>query len=143
MDRVRAACTSQTYDVIGVGQGSVIEEPDGLMGPAGGEFGERAEPLARVPAADADWSEIAEFALTFDGYAAMGKACGDLANEMRRRWDATSELPDDLVKLRASLFFEQRRFRHFGWAPAGSDRDYIGALLEAIRVALPDPHRKA
>jgi hypothetical protein len=124
-------------------RGSVIQEPDGLMGPTGGEFGDRAEPLARVPAADADWAEIAEFALRFDGYAAMGHECGDLANELRRRWDATSELPGDLRELRASLFFEQRRFRHFGWAPTGRDRDYLSALLDAIRVALPDPHRKA
>lgn len=109
---------------------------DGLMGPTDGEFGEFARPLREVPATDAEWPEVATFALTFDGYAALGKSCGDLANDVRRRWDAARELPDDLSQLRGCLFFEQRRFRHFDSSPTGEDRTYIGALLDAIRAHL-------
>ena len=52
-------------------------------------------------------------------------------------------LPDDLDELRAALFFEQRRYHHFGEGPDGSDLDYIEALVGAIREisggAVPGP----
>lgn len=111
-----------------------MEAAGGLMGPADGEFAEFARPLREVPPTDAEWSEVAAFALTFDGYAALGKSCGDLANEVRRRWDAAGELPENLSHLRGCLFFEQRRFRHFDSEPTGADRTYIDGLLDAIRL---------
>lgn len=132
----RRACWGVAGD--DAAQGEPVGGADGLMGPTHGEFGEYARPLREVPPADADWSEVAAFALTFDGYAALGKACGDLANDVRRRWDSASELPGNLSHLRGSLFFEQRRFRHFGSEPTGADRAYIAALLDAIRAAYLD-----
>jgi hypothetical protein len=38
-----------------------------------------------------------------------------------------------LTELRACLFFEQRRFRNFGWDPGPDEMCYVRALLNAIR----------
>jgi hypothetical protein len=78
--------------------------------------------------------DIAEFALTFDGYQALGDRTGDLANGAKHEWSENRALPDDLVELRSCLFFEQRRYRHFGWDPEEDAMGYIRALIEAIRA---------
>lgn len=95
-----------------------------------------------VPAEDAPWSpDIARFASTFDGYREFGgvEPLGDFANECRERWSADGALPDGIDRLRACLFFEQRRFRHFGEPPRGDDDRYVRALLAAIRSSAADP----
>lgn len=60
---------------------------------------------ADVPAIDAPWPTIFEFALTFDGYEALGGngPCGDLANESEQHFLQTGALPPDLAltKLRS------------------------------------------
>jgi hypothetical protein len=89
-----------------------------------------------VPPVTASWHTIGRFALTLDGYRAIGqKECGQLANRVNGEFarNAASLQSLSLTELRACLFFEQRRFRHFGSEPQGADRDYINALLEAIR----------
>ena len=90
-----------------------------------------------VPSIDAPWSAIFEFALTFDGYNALGGngPCGDFANETEAHYLKTGSLPSDLdlTRLRSCLFFEQRRWRHFGEIPHDEAREYFGALLDAIR----------
>jgi hypothetical protein len=45
-------------------------------------------------------------------------------------------MPRDLEKLRIALFFEQRRWRHFGDVPEGADLSYISALVAQIRAAV-------
>jgi hypothetical protein len=82
--------------------------------------------LSMIPAADADWGEISKFALTLDGYAAYGSfdACADLANR---------GTPQSLLELRSSLFFEQRKWRHFGREPDREALDNIRSLVERIR----------
>jgi hypothetical protein len=85
--------------------------------------------IDRIPSASARWESISRFALTFDGYAAFNTAekpggCGDLAN---------SRQASTLSELRASLFFEQRRWRHFGESPEGLDLIYVRSLLWRIR----------
>jgi hypothetical protein len=89
-----------------------------------------------VPSVTASWHAIGSFALTLDGYQAIGqRECGQLANRVKSEFARnTAPLQSlSLTELRACLFFEQRRFHHFGWEPEGSDIEYVHALLETIR----------
>jgi hypothetical protein len=92
---------------------------------------------ADVPTVDASWPEIFEFGLTFDAYRALGGngPCGDLANRTEQAFVQTGAVPRqlDLTQLRSCLFFEQRRWHHFGETPHEEARKYFGALLDAIR----------
>jgi hypothetical protein len=87
-----------------------------------------------VPSPDADWDAIQAFALTFDGYSASGsfEACAEIAN----RGEAAT-----LTELRTCLFFEQRRWRHFGEEPDGDDLAGIRRLVELIRICVERDHR--
>ena len=82
--------------------------------------------LSDVPAADANWDRLAEFALSFNGYEILGsfEACAAIANGRKH---------DTLTNLRACLFFEQRRWHHFGEAPDREGIAYIRGLIEDIR----------
>ena len=88
--------------------------------------------LADLPPPDAGWKEIEPFALTFNGYEAIGQRLGDLAEGHAR----AGTLPEDLAELRGCLFFEQRRWRKFDEPPEGKPMKHILRLLEAIRVAV-------
>jgi hypothetical protein len=81
---------------------------------------------ADVPEPNADWSTISTFALTFDGYGVHGsfEECAEIAQARRT---------ESLTDLRTCLFFEQRRWRHFGEVPDGDAMVYIQALLKQIR----------
>ena len=111
---------------------------DGFDGPRDGEFGEFHQVLTPgiIPQPDAPfWMDIAEFALTFDGYEALAAdRLGDLASESQDRWLRTGVLPKSLVELRSCLFFEQRRWRQLDATPEGHDLAYIRTLIEAIRI---------
>ena len=80
-----------------------------------------------------EWAEIENLALSFNGYDHWGDQCGAHANEVLKIWAASNELPANLSDLRASLFYEQRRWRHFGEEPAPDAKRYINALLGKIR----------
>jgi hypothetical protein len=89
-----------------------------------------------VPSVTASWHAIVGFAHTIDGYKAIGrKECAELANRAKAEFlkDAVSIQTLSLKELRFCLFFEQRRFNHFGHEPVGADRIFINALLEAIQ----------
>ena len=88
-----------------------------------------------IPAPDADWGRIGAFALTFNGYDAWAPSgkCGQIANQWVKRYAERQELPDSLKELRTCLFFEQRRWRHFGYDPDDEAMTYIHALVEEIR----------
>lgn len=88
-----------------------------------------------IPAPDADWGMINEFALSFDGYAHWGtfEKCAEIGNLGKEEYDDQGALPASLTELRTCLFFEQRRFHHFGNSPEGQDLKYIRALVVAIR----------
>jgi hypothetical protein len=112
------------------------ERAAGFSGPRDGEFGDFRAPLVaeEMPSPDAGWGEIAIFALTFDGYAVTPPPdLGDLANGARDEWFRSKRLPGSLVDLRCCLFFEQRRYHHFGTPPEPEDERYLRALLDAIR----------
>ncbi len=116
--------------------------PDGFRGPTAGEFGYAMVPLTldRVPDPNSEPAQLWEFALEYDGYEAFGgpDELAQIANRVGDEWNATGDLPDDLATLRACLFFEQRRWRHFGHDPQDRDLAYVDALVEKIRrVAAP------
>jgi hypothetical protein len=81
----------------------------------------------KLPPPDADWEAIQRFALTFNGYTYWGsfERCSEIANARRG---------ETLTELRTCLFFEQRRWRHFGYSPDEESMAYIRRLLEQIRA---------
>ena len=89
-----------------------------------------------VPPVTASWQTIVSFAQTIDGYRAIGqKECAQLANRVKNEFskNAVSIQTLSLTELRSCLFFEQRRFNHFGHEPLGADRIFINTLLQAIQ----------
>ena len=87
-----------------------------------------------IPEPNAEWYRICEFALTFDGYDRWGSSekCAEIGNRWAEPYAESQSLPDSLTDLRTCLFFEQRRWHHFGEAPDAAAMIYIRALLEAI-----------
>lgn len=87
-----------------------------------------------VPADDADWLDIWNFALTYNAYDRDGGFGGasDIGNRCAEAWRADGSLPEDLDTARAALFFEQRRYRHFGDDPTGPSEAYVRALVRRI-----------
>ncbi len=83
--------------------------------------------LANIPSPKAQWRAITKFALSFDGYEYWGSSekCAKIANLRRNR---------TLAELRTCLFFEQRRWRHFGEKPDKEAMKYIRGLIEKIRM---------
>ncbi len=77
-----------------------------------------------IPRPTAGWDAIQRFALTFDGYKRWGDECGVIANARRQ---------GTLTELRTCLFYEQRRWRHFGEKPDADAISYIRSLVEQIR----------
>lgn len=119
--------------------GVSVAEPMGSRQP---EDADDDKQYVTPPGPDADWDEIQDFALSYDGYGAFTDGpieLGPIANCIARQWRASGELPDDLHLLRSALYFEQRRYRHFGWAPEGVALDYIRALVTRIREITQGP----
>ena len=93
-----------------------------------------------VPDVDANLEDIFEFALTYKGYEMNGdedtgfQNCADIANNAKRDWYETKNLPASLHDLRSCLFFEQRRDHHSGGTLFGSDDfNYLAGLVSRIR----------
>lgn len=80
----------------------------------------------KIPSSDSDWETIGRFALTFDGFEHWGgsEACAEIANAHRH---------DTVTDLRTCLFYEQRRWRHFGCDPDAEASRYIRWLVDEIR----------
>jgi hypothetical protein len=96
-----------------------------------------------IPSPDSDWPAIEKFALTFNAYAQGGfEAVADAANAARDAHRRDGKLPASLDELRACLFFEQRRYRHFGRPPEGEELAYVRALVGAIRDAAEGDTRR-
>lgn len=77
-----------------------------------------------IPDIHSPWEQISRFGHSFDGYAAFGDDCARLANE---------GMPVSLRELRAVLFFELRRWRHFEYEPDAEAIKKFDWLLESIR----------
>jgi hypothetical protein len=87
-----------------------------------------------VPDSSAPWFDIWEFALTYNGYDRHGGFDGmaKIGNRAQRDWARRGTLPKGLGMARAALFFEQRRYHHFGTDPEDEDERYVRALLGRI-----------
>jgi hypothetical protein len=81
-----------------------------------------------------NWREVVKFAQQYSGYDEMGgfDQCGDLANAAQEAFSMTGVVPADERELRACLFFEARRWRHFGSEPDESAWSYIETLLKGL-----------
>ena len=95
-----------------------------------------------LPRANARWRpEIIFFALSYNGY--RHKNCAKLANATKKAFGKEKQIPKSLTlnQLRTCLFFEQRRWRHYGVYPDDKNMVYIHSLIEAIRgkVVLKKP----
>ena len=79
-----------------------------------------------VPADEAPLSALMDFAHTFDGYKECGsfERCAEIANAK----DHTT-----LDNLRTCLFFEARRWRHFGEDPDEESEAYWRQVVALIR----------
>jgi hypothetical protein len=102
-----------------------------------GAFAELAIPNAvlrveDVPRRGARWGAIEAFALSYDG-AAYWSDIAEVGTRAMQGWTRDRSLPHTLHELRGCLFFEQRRWHHFGEEPHGRGAEYIWALLDAIR----------
>lgn len=88
-----------------------------------------------LPPCNAEWREIGGFALSFNGYNHWGsfERCAEIANRWRDAYRAGCSLPDSLPELRTCLFFEQRRWRHFGLDPDEQAMEYMHAIVEHMR----------
>jgi hypothetical protein len=88
-----------------------------------------------IPSPAAEWRQIGKFALTFNGYDSWGSfdKCAEIGNHWAKAHAERQALPDSLTDLRTCLFFEQRRWRHYGWEPDEQAMRYIRDLVEAIR----------
>ena len=104
----------------------------------GHRISDKALSLSDLPSRSAGWPSIAAFAVSMDGYRRWRgfDRCAEIGNEIRAEYAATRALPPELSRLRTALFFEQRRFHHFGEAPGGEDLTYVRALVNAIRAAV-------
>ncbi len=86
---------------------------------------------APIPGRGAPWEAVEEFALSYDGYG-YWSGLAELAGRSVQGWTRHRSLPGSLDELRACLFYEQRRWHHYGQEPCGRAADYLGALLEAV-----------
>lgn len=89
-----------------------------------------------IPPPNAEyWGVIDHFALSFDGYSYWDsfEKCAEIANSSVKTWKEKKVLPNSLTELQTCLFFEQRRWRHFGEHPDSETMAYIHALVDAIR----------
>ena len=88
-----------------------------------------------LPPPEAEWWQITPFAMTCDRYDHWGSfdQCAEIGNHWAAVYTEEQSLPESLTELRTGLFFEQRRWHHFGEAPDRESMVYIRTLLEAIR----------
>jgi hypothetical protein len=84
----------------------------------------------------ADIGQIFRYALSVGGYDYakdhLGKECADLANQKIGLFRETGKWNGSFEELRCCLFFEQRRYHHFGEDPKGEDERAVFELYRAI-----------
>ena len=84
------------------------------------------------------WEQFTSFALALNWYEVFGDELGTLANRELERFERGEPLAGDVDLLRTCLFFEQRRWRHFGVEPDGPTWSYISRTLDTLRELLPE-----
>lgn len=121
----------------GLGQPPVVI--DAAVASGAGQRATGREPIpdealrrSDVPAPTAPWTEVERFALRWDGTG------GPELSALLEVHEQVRTLPDTLTELRAILFLEQRRHRHWMRAPTGDALARVRAIVEAIRARVPD-----
>jgi hypothetical protein len=110
--------------------------------PPGGDFSACSVPNVELAATEIprrvdSWDTVSDFALSYDGYEYWDDL-PELARRVLQRWTRSRTLPDTLDELRGCLFYEQRRWHHFGEDPSGRSAEYMRAVIDAIRaLAVP------
>lgn len=115
------------------------EEPPGPYDPVRDPWGDPDLPgemwVPPNPRAD-DINYIFEYALTVGGYdyarSHWSIECGDLANLKLKEYRETGKWNGSFEELRCCLFFEQRRYHHFGRGPEGEAAKAIQDLYRAV-----------
>lgn len=94
---------------------------------------------AMIPASDAPWPEVAEFGHRFHAYKVAGSLdrVARLTVETHDRWQRDGSLPDDLPRLRLSLFHTVRAVGLDGEPDPATER-WARALVAAIARAHAD-----
>jgi hypothetical protein len=82
------------------------------------------------------WAKSAVFAHLIDGYANMGDSLGALANERLQAAEMQGVWRGTTRELWLCLFFEHRRWRHFGEFPTGNDLKLLDDLCRVMREQL-------
>lgn len=99
----------------------------------------RAGEFAAMPEAFT-WEASGAFAHLLHGYdVSSALDLGELAfwaNERADEAAITGSWRGSAIELWLCLFYEHRRFRHFGFEPAGADRDLIARLWQQLRNQL-------
>lgn len=85
--------------------------------------------LRHIPSEEAELDDLIQFAHTFDGfrYAGSFEACADIANN--RQFGSIGDI-------RAALFFEARRWRHYRDDPNDEALRHWRSLVEMIRLRI-------
>jgi hypothetical protein len=106
--------------------------------------------VSDVPRRGEAWETVSDFALSYDGYGYWDDL-PELASRVLQTWTRRRALPSTLDELRGCLFYEQRRWHHFGEEPTGRSAEYMWALVDAIAALatpltsttrrIPDPRR--
>lgn len=85
-----------------------------------------------IPERGDSWDAVSSFSLSYDGYAYWDDV-SELATRRIRGWTRHHTLPTSIDEVRACLFYEQRRWHHFGEDPNGRGEQYVWALLDTLR----------
>jgi len=94
----------------------------------GGSFGHMHPGIAKALKGDfsalpdhPNWDDLQVLALSINGYE-LSEAlelghCGDIANALAENYQSTGKWEGNSLELWLCLFFEQRRWRHYGYSP--------------------------
>ena len=88
------------------------------------------------------WSDYYRFAHEFDGYEAFPETLPEVARSVVKDWYENGTLPDDLVLLRSSLFFQARSSRFITGYPGEEDMAFLDALVKKIKELLEQESRQ-
>ena len=90
--------------------------------------------IGKLSKIDADWSEISQYAYSFQGQKYWGSfdKCSEIAMKYSKKYQESGTLPESPELLRTCLFFEQRSFRHMGWPPSENELTYIRDILRKL-----------
>lgn len=107
-----------------------MRTPDWEKGVAAGNFNAMPDPFL--------WEESARLAHLVNGYDIAGsfEALSAFANGRTEQARLSGKWEGDALELWLCLFFEHRRWRHFGTKPEGEELQLLDRLCETLRHQL-------